>query len=124
MKLKDLIGKVGNMDAFIKNEGSNKTWYHDYVEVRVHLVKEIDGVIFEKDVWESDGSNIGNPGTCRGVHVFNQECENSSSPNLEVYFNHEVINFDFECILEDKIAQTSYGNTFRKKVCTFIINIR
>ena len=40
MKVKDLIGKIGFLDAYIQNEGTNKSYYHDYVDVVIHLITE------------------------------------------------------------------------------------
>lgn len=122
MKVKDLIGKIGFLDAYIQNEGTNKSYYHDYVDVVIHLITEIDGEQFEKNIWSSNGDKIGNG--CSGTAIFNEEngCNDDSVPQKIKEYN--VINIDFECVLDNSISETSFGNKYRQKTCILKINVK
>jgi hypothetical protein len=129
MKVKDLIGKIGFLDAYIESEGTNQSYYHDYVDVVIHLITEVDGEQFEKDVWSSNGVKFGNqsswPKLCIGTAIFNEEegCNNRREISDKIK-NYEVINFDFVCVLDNSISSTSFGNKYRQKTCTLTINVK
>jgi hypothetical protein len=122
MKVKDLIGKIGLLDAYIENEGTNKSWYHDYGDVVIHLITELDGEQFEKDVWSSNGFKIGNG--CSGISIFNEEERCNSSPVPPKIKEYTVIKINFECTLHNSIGQTSFGNNYRQKYCKLKIDVK
>ena len=122
MKVKDLIGKIGFLDAYIESEGTNQSYYHDYVDVVIHLITEVDGEQFEKDVWSSNGGKFGNG--CSGINIFNEEEGCYSDPVPKKIKNYTVINIDFLCVLDDSIGETSFGNEYRQKTCTLTINVK
>lgn len=131
MLVKDLIGKVGNFDAYIEEEGTNKSYYHDYAEVVIYSIKEIDGEQIKREIWSSDGVKFGNTMShphgqiCIGTDIFNEEagCQ-SGSKSLDNIKNLEVVNFDFECVLDNSINETSFGNQYRQKTCVLKINVK
>ena len=123
MLVKDLIGKIGNFDAYIESEGTNQSYYHDYFDDVIHLITEVDGEQFEKDVWASNGGKRGG-NLCVGIDYFNEVENCDYDPPSKKIKNYTVINFDFKCVLDKSISSTSFGNEYRQKTCTLTINVK
>lgn len=122
MKVKDLIGKIGILNAYIEREGTNKTYYHDFVDVVIHLITYVDGEQLEKEVWSSNGEMIGNG--CAGTAIFNEEDGCNYDPVPQKIKDYTVIRIDFDCVLDNSIRETSFGNKYRQKTCKLIINVK
>lgn len=129
MQVRDLIGKIGNFDAYVETEGTNESYYHDFHEVVIHLIKEVDGERFEKNVWQSNGAKLGQElgslHRCSGTSIFNDKNQCAKKNEIpDKIKDYEVASFDFRCVLEATIYRTQYGKAFRAKICTLIINVK